>query len=79
MDKEIIKALCNAVILLGGNKDILPILKELQNGKVNKELLLKLKDFNLDCEESIKFRLSNRTYTNVLNFPTTGIGDVGRN
>ena len=79
MDKEIIKALCNAVILLGGNENILPVLKELQDGNVNNELLLKLKDFNLDCEESIKFRLSNRTYTNVLNFPPTGVGNIGRN
>ncbi|HWD88222.1 MAG TPA: hypothetical protein VG367_08850 [Mucilaginibacter sp.] len=79
MDKEIIKALCNTVILLGGTEKILPVLRELQNGKANKGLLSKLKDFNLDCEESLKFRLSNQSYIQVNVVSPTGKPPISAN
>ncbi len=80
MDKEIIKTLCNTVILLGGNENILPVLQELQKGTANKDLLLKLKNFNLDCEESLKFRLSSQSYIQVsVISPITRIPPVGTN
>jgi hypothetical protein len=60
MEKELIKILCNSIILIAGTEDILPTLNELSKGNISQELIDKMKSFNIKQIESLKYRIANQ-------------------